>query len=201
MDDLELVQRCTAQDKLAWNQFLQKFSRLIYSAIYNVLKIKGLTVEENTAEELFQELFLFLVRDNFSKLKSFRAKNGCSLATWLKQVAINFTIDYARKYRPLVSLDEGSEDGFSLNDTIADDSAASSDIMEDQEKLAHLKDCITRLNQQEQLFLELHVNHDVGLEDIGRILAVSRSAIDMRKTRLLQRLRQCFRNKGLLLDF
>ena len=40
-----------------------------------------------------------------------------------------------------------------------------------------------------------------GLEELKKHFKLSRPAIDMRKSRLIERLRDCFRGKGFWLDF
>ncbi len=202
MDDLEFVQRCVRGDKRTFDEFLRKYSRLIYSYIYSVLKLKG-TYQFNREDidNIFQEIFVLLTQNNFKKLKSFRAKNGCSLASWLRQVVINYSIDYLRKQRTLVSLDEETDEGLNLKEIIADDSVSAVDRLETEERLLHLKDCIDRLDTDGKYFLELHIHRGLDLEQLKRHFRVSRPAIDMRKKRIIDKLRDCFKSKGFALDF
>ncbi len=202
MTDLEFVQRCAKGDKLAWNEFIDRYSRLIYNYIHSVLKIKGYqSLAQDSINDLFQEIFLSLVKDNFRKLRTFRAKNSCSLASWLRQVTINFTIDYIRKFKPTVSIDEETEEGFSIKDLLADGSVSVADNFTREEKVSHLKDCIGKLDTHDKHFLELYINIGLGLDEIKDIFKISRGAVDMRKARILDRLRDCFKSKGFVLDF
>jgi RNA polymerase sigma factor (sigma-70 family) len=202
MDDLEFVQRCVKGDQRIFNEFLRKYSRLIYSYIYSVLKLKG-TYQSNQdhIDNIFQGIFVLLTQNNFKKLKSFRAKNGCSLASWLRQVVINYSIDYLRKQRTLVSLDEENDEGSSLKDILSDDSVSVIEKIESEERIAHLRDCIDRLDTDEKYFLELHIHRDLNLEQLKRHFRVSRPAIDMRKKRIIDKLKDCFKSKGFMLDF
>ena len=202
MDDLEFVRRCVKGDKRAWNEFVEKYSSLIYNYIHSVLKIKGRTCAEENVNDLFQEIFLSLTKDNFRKLSSFQARNGCSLASWLRQVTVNFTIDYIRKLKkPLVSIDEETDDGFSLAEILSSNSPSVTDVLSQEERLTHLKDCIDKLALDDKYFLELHINKGLALEELREHLKISRGAIDMRKSRLIDKLRECFKSKGFLLDF
>lgn len=201
MDDLEFVQRCVRGDKQSWDEFVNKYSRLIYNYIHSVLKIKGSIRTEETVNELFQEIFLFLLKDNFKKLRSFRAKNGCSLASWLRQITVNLSIDYIRKAKPTVSLDEENDEELSLKQILADDSPTIAETLSHKERILNLKDCIEELGKDDKYFLELHINRDLNLEDLKDHFRISRGAIDMRKTRLIERLRDCFKSKGFPLDF
>lgn len=200
MDDLEFLQRCVKGEKPAWDEFVERYSRLIYNYIYGVLNAKGCSLAQNDIQDIFQEIISHLIKDNFKKLKTFKAKNGCSLASWLRQVTINFTIDYLRKNKPTVSLEEETEEGFSLKELLADNSPTITDTLSHQERLKNLKDCIERLDTDDKYFLELYLNRALSLEEIREHLQLSRAAIDMRKSRLIERLRGRFKKKGFALD-
>lgn len=197
MTDLEFVQKCIKGDKQSWNEFIEKYSRLIYNYINYILKQRNssLFTQENTSD-IFQDIFLSLFKDNFKKLRSFKARNGCSLATWLRQVTINHTLDYARKSKPAVSLEEEDGEQCILKDLIVDKAVSAEIKAGAEEKLLLLKDCIENLDIDDKFFLEFHVNRNLSLEAIKEVFKVSRGAIDMRKSRIIDRLRECFRTKG-----
>jgi RNA polymerase sigma factor (sigma-70 family) len=196
MDDLEFVRRCVKGDKKSWDEFVDRYSRLIYTYIYSVLNTKTNISTQINPEDIFQEIFHSLIKDNFRKLKSFRARNGASLASWLRQVTINLTIDYIRKIKPAVSIDEETDDELSLKDLLTDDDPPVDHILETKEKFSLLKDCIDELDTDDKYFIELHINRAFRLDELKRILKISRPAVDMRKQKIIQRLRGCFRRKG-----
>lgn len=201
MNDLEFVQRCCRGENQAWDEFVEKYSRLIYSYINCVLKQKvpGLFSQENISD-IFQDIFLSLTKDNFKKLRSFKSKNGCSLASWLRQVTINYSIDYARKFKPAISLDEETGDELTIKELIADNTLTVQTKLNIEEKLAQLGKCVEGLDTDDRLFLEFHINKGLTLEDLRLVFKVSRGTIDMRKSRIIGRLRECFKNKGFSLD-
>jgi len=198
MTDLEFVQRCIATDKQSWDQFVKQYSRLIYSAIHGVFRSYGMASEPDRINDIFQDLFILLRRDDFRKLKSYKAKNGCSLASWLRTVVVNFTIDHLRKIKRTVSIDAEDELELSLKDILADDSAIASEMLIEQEKFAVLKDCIELLDGDSKLFVNLSINRGVSPDELSEIFKVSRGAIDMRKLRIIDKLKECFKNKGFL---
>lgn len=202
MDDLEFVQRCIKGGKLAWDEFLRQYSRLIYNYIHSILKIKGAhSFSQENINDLFQDIFLSLAKDNFKKLRSFQAKNECSLASWLRQVTVNCTIDYIRKIKPTVSIDEETKEGFNLKEVLADDALPVNDALSQKERITHLKDCIERLEINDQYFLELHIHQGLTLEELRGHFRISRAALYMRKSRIIDRLKECFKSKGYALDF
>lgn len=199
MSDLEFVRRCVKGDKRAWDEFVERYSSLIYNYIHSVLKIKGQTFAQDNINDLFQEIFLSLAKDNFKKLSTFKARNRASLASWLRQVTVNFTIDYIRRLKPAVSIDEETDGGFSLAEILPCDTPLVTDTLNQDEKLKSLKDCIDKLGIDDKYFLELYLNRGLKLEELKAYFKVSRAAIDMRKARIIERLRNCFEGKGFVL--
>lgn len=191
------MQRCVKGDALAWDEFISRYSRLIYNYIHSILRLHGINYPaQDSVSDLFQEILLSLVKDDFRKLRTFKAKNGCSLASWLRQVTINHTIDYLRKTRDSVSLEEEDSEGTALKDRLVDSAPTPQDESVRRDKLAHLEDCISRLEVDDRYFLELHLNHGFSLEELKEILKIGRGAVDMRKSRIIERLRDCFKRKG-----
>ena len=81
MKEREFIRSCLRHDKAAWDEFVDRYSRLIFNYIYGVFRIKGVNFTPDTVEELFQEIFLSLLKDNFKKLRQFKGKNKASLAS------------------------------------------------------------------------------------------------------------------------
>lgn len=202
INDLGFVQRCVNGDRHAWDKFLKKYSRLIYTYIYSVLRTKGCKLAQEDIEDIFYDIISSLLKDNYRKLKSFKAKNGCSLASWLRQVALNFTLDYLRKAKPkTVSLEEENNTGISLKDKLSDDNATPViEVLGLKEKLAVLKECIQRLEINDKYFVELFLNRRMDPEALARHFRVTRAALDMRRLRIVERLRDCFKSKDFELD-
>jgi RNA polymerase sigma-70 factor, ECF subfamily len=197
MNDFEFIQRCIRSDGLAWDEFLKKYSRLIYNYIHSVLKIHSSLSRQHNAEDIFQEIIFSLIKDNFAKLKSFKGMNRCSLASWLRQVTINFTIDHLRKPRAdLYSLDEVNTEGVSFSEMIPDRKAFPADILSKKETAASLVDCVGQLAAEDKYLLELNLNQGLSLDEIKEHLGISRGALDMRRSRIIQRLKDCFTGKG-----
>jgi RNA polymerase sigma factor (sigma-70 family) len=200
MDDLEFVQKCVAGDRQVWDKFVERYSRLIYSYIHTILGAQGYALAQNHVQDIFQDFFCFLIKDNFSKLRTFRGKNGCSLASWLRQVTVNFTIDYLRKLKPALSLDAQNGEELSLKDILASESELAPDALTNEERISSLKECIEALTSEDKYFLELHINRGFRPEELKKILKLSRGAVDMKKLRIIDRLRDCFKHKGFVLE-
>ncbi|MFH1441423.1 MAG: sigma-70 family RNA polymerase sigma factor [Candidatus Omnitrophota bacterium] len=200
MDDLEFARNCIRGDKYYCNEFVDKYSRLIYNYIGCVLQQKNphLFTLENI-KDIFQGIFLSLFKDGFNKLKTFKAKNGCSLASWLRQVTVNYTLDYVRKFRSVVSLDEEDNNLLSLKDIIADNRPSVKENLNNEERLSQLEECVKRLDIDEKYFMEFHIHRGLSLEVMKKMLGASRGAVDMRKKRIVGKLKECFKRKGFII--
>jgi RNA polymerase sigma factor (sigma-70 family) len=198
MYDLKFVQGCLNNNKQSWSEFILRYSPLIYNYIHSVFSVKGRSISVEQVEDIFQEIFHALIKDNYRKLSTYQGKNGCSLASWLRQVTINFTIDYLRKLKPIASLDAEDEDGFALKDTLKDLSPGAIEFINDQDQRKTLQECISLLGSDEQYFLEMFLNQALTLDEIKEHLKISRGAVDMRKGRIFQKIQDCFKKMGFL---
>lgn len=200
MDDLDFIHSCSNGDKHSWDEFLTRYSRLIYCYILFVLKKGNPAISDDSAGDIFNGIICLLIKDDYRKLKSFKAKNGSSFATWLRVVTIHFTIDYLRKQKPGISLDQEDEEGLSLKDLIADRREPAIETAHKADMVGRLQECLELLDDDEEYFLELHINQGVKLNLLKDYFQVSRGAIDMHKSRIINKLRDCFKKKGVLLD-
>lgn len=195
MTDTELISACVSGDKGARETLVADYSRLVYSGINTLLGIYPVSGPPLNADDIYQELMIDLFKDDCRKLGTFRGRNGASLATWLRTVTINFTVTKLRRQGVrVISLDDESEAA------VAREAAVSlpSDP-EPGERLKALGECIESLNIEDRYFMELYLNQELSLNELHRFMGISRGALDMRKKRLMQRLRNCFKRKGYFL--
>ena len=100
------LQRLLDGDKRAWDRFVTDHAAVIYAAVRRKLAPSGRLDE---AEDVAQEVFIKLCRNDFKVLRSFDAERA-KLTTFLTVIATTTTIDHLRKTRPEQSgLDEMPE--------------------------------------------------------------------------------------------
>lgn len=198
MKDFELIRECIKNDKKAWETFVSKYSRLIYNYIYSVLKDNNINHSEDKVNDLFQEFIFVLIKDDFKKLKIFQGFNGCSFASWLRVLTVNFVLDYIKKIKKIYSFKDDM--AVDLEDSVECQKELVNQKVIYDEQLFHLKDCVSVLDIQDKYFLEFYLDKMLSLDEIKLILGVSRAAVDMRKSRILNRLKQCFKKKGFVFD-
>jgi hypothetical protein len=71
-----LLAGCIAGDKAAWDAFVLQYSALVYHTIRMTLALHHAKANHETIEDLYQEFFLAILRDDFKKLHQFRGSAG-----------------------------------------------------------------------------------------------------------------------------
>jgi len=92
-----LIAGCLNANKAAWDAFVLQYSSLVYHAIRKTLTLHHSESRDEVVEDLYQEVFVSLIQDDYKKLRQFRGDRGCTLASWLRVVASRLTIDFLRK--------------------------------------------------------------------------------------------------------
>ena len=94
-DSIELlIQRCLKGDQLAWEAIVRQYRRKVFNVAY---KFVG---RHDEAEDLTQDVFLRLCKDDFRLLRSYDASRA-GLSTWITIVARSTARDAMRRHRPM----------------------------------------------------------------------------------------------------
>jgi len=91
----QMIERLCSGDSDAWSEFIERYRRLIYSAIHRVNGRFGAQWDETALDELFEEAIYKLLWQNGRALSSWKGK--CKLETWIYRIVRNVCIDRMRK--------------------------------------------------------------------------------------------------------
>ncbi len=184
----KLLGACLKGEKSAWDTFVLQYSSLVYHTIKTTLSLYHTEPRPDIVEDLFQDFFLSLIRDNFAKLRQFRGERGCSLASWLRVIASRQTIDFLRR--------QETSTARALENSPSDlpDPPGS---MLDQEKNKLLSQVMETLPPRDRLFIDLYFRQALPPQEIAAILRVAPSAVYTQKSRILVNLRETLRHLGL----
>jgi len=190
----KLVARCLRGRRDAWDEFVEKYKNLVYSSILKTFQLINYRVTEGDTDDLFQDIFILLIKNNFRKLRSFKWKNGCSLATWLQVVSKNRTYDYVRRklsHQEILSsfMTEDATDEFIFQDDSSWADSMLADI--DRKKRFELfKNAMRELSKQDRLLVELIYFKEFSHKRASAILGKSIDALYMQKKRVIERLKK-----------
>jgi len=107
--DARTISRLRAGESEAWEEFVERYRKLIYSAIVRANSRFRAEWDETAMEEIFQEAIFKLLRRNGRALASW--KGDCRLETWIYRIVRNVSIDVLRKRSRRRESDELPEEG------------------------------------------------------------------------------------------
>jgi RNA polymerase sigma factor (sigma-70 family) len=185
----KLIAGCLRSDKVAWDSFVLQYSNLVYYTIKKTLNLHHVEPRSDLVEDLYQEFFVSLLRNESKKLKQFRGVHGCSLASWLRILAARLTIDFLRKQAPT----SGEVAGVLSRDS---SDPAEPLFNEQQERL--MNQAIQTLSHRDRILLDLCYRQALASEQIAALLKTSVNAVYAQKSRVLEKIREVLRKSGAL---
>ena len=188
-DDRLLLGRCFSGDRDAHEAVVRQFSDLVYRVIQHTFSVKDISYSLSDLEELHNGIFLRLFENRCKRLKQYKGKNGCSLASWIRIIAVRTVIDYLRKE---------SVDALNRSKTAAPLEVI--DYMEaeepepwaaiDREDQWHMiQNGLEKLRPKDRLFLKLHFLERLSVGEVAHVMGLSESNAHSMKHRALKRLK------------
>jgi RNA polymerase sigma-70 factor, ECF subfamily len=175
----ELLVGCLRGDQTAWHDFVRQYSGLIYHTIKTTLGLHHFDPSPPLVDDLFQDIFLSLLKDDFAELRRFRGDHGCTLASWLRMIATRRTIDHLRKSKFPAEL---------LEDPL-DHPAETQERLLDNEQSELLAKAVLNLPPHERIIIDLFFREGLPAKDIASMLQMSVGAVYTQKSRILAKLR------------
>jgi len=184
-----LTAGCLRSEKAAWDSFVLQYSNLVYHTIKKTLSLHHVEPDTYLVEDLYQEFFVSLLRNDYKKLRQFSGAHGCSLASWLRILAARSTIDFLRKPVP-------SQCDLASAMTRHRADPAEPLVNEQQERL--LKQAIQTLSSRDRILLDLCYRQALATEEIAAFLKTSVNAVYAQKSRVLAKIRETLKKSGAL---
>ena len=182
-----LLTGCLNREKTAWDAFVLQYSALVYHTIRKTFSLYHTEPRTDLVEDLYQDVFLTVLKDDFKKLRQFRGDRGCSLASWLRVVAARLTIDFLRQQRPPT---------VEVTDSLPSARPDPPNSLIDNEQGAQLSEALEGLPPRDRLFVDLCFRQSLPSEEIASIFRVSVSAAYTKKSRILAKLRETLRKSA-----
>ncbi len=177
-NDEDLARRLRDREPRAMTELYDRFGRLVYSLILNIVRDSGI------AEDLAQETFLRA----WTRIRAFDAARG-ALGPWLLAIARNRAIDYVRSFqnrveRTSVEFDPAGHPGLF--------SDMERDILNDQHAKL-LKKALANLSENQRRVIELAYYEGLSQtemaeklgEPLGTIKTLTRTALRELRARLV----------------
>lgn len=193
LNDYELVRKCLYDDDgTAWEIFVRKYSKLIWSSIHKTFcsyTFHYCKEDIEDIEDIYSFVFLSLIEDDFRRLRQFRNENACSLSTWLTVITVRMTIDYMRKDKKHFFIESGGEERDVL-ELIPDRKNCAEKILEEKQTGESLKKSIDALLPQDKIIYDMLYNRGISYEETAKMLGMSVESVYTRKHRIIARIKK-----------
>ncbi len=184
MTDADLLERCLAHDRDAWDAFVERFGPLAYSVIHHTLRRYSVMPGHGLVDDLFGAAFLALYDADYRKLRQW--KGSCSLASWIRLVVASSVVDQLRRGRP----EQPTADIEQLRDRAeALEAPDAQDLLSRASDIARVRRALARLGRRDRELLSALYVDEVPPGALAARLGIQSGALYTRKNRALGRLR------------
>lgn len=179
---------CCTGDKADQEVFIRRFSNLVYSTALRTYKAKGCECSNQDLDDLHNTVFMRLLERRCKRLRQFKGKNGCSLASWIRVITVRTVIDHLRQSRDALSHPSKLDSDETLTRLQADvpEPWKRLDTLEQKRMLYK---AMESLRPRDRLILKLHCLKEVSIREVAGILKVSENNAYSLKHRAIQRLK------------
>ena len=193
-DERQLIVRLLAGECEAWTEFVDRYQRVVFARVNQVLVQYGKSVEANEADDVVADLFTSLLANNMRMLRRFEHRS--TLATWLTIIAHRMSLRAAMKSKrkrtqtnqldpttgqtPIQALEQLAVDP-------AENPLARLMSTENRSKIRHQ---LTMLKEADRQVIELFHFEKLSYREIALRMGMSENSVGSRLTRAQRRLRQ-----------
>lgn len=188
-EDQRILSRCLSGDRKASELFVQRFSDLVYRSVQHALRTKDVPYSRADVDDLHNAVFLELFDKGCKKLRQYEGRNGCSLASWVRLIAVRTVLNHLRKRgvdtlvwrKHRVDLEDIPE--------LKSDEMGAWDAVEKAEQNRLLRDGIRRLPPRDRLFMKLHFDRGLPLPEVAAAMQISVRNAYVVKHRAIEKLK------------
>lgn len=187
--DRDIIDGCIKGDRALRDLFVRRFSNLVYAAIQGVFKVRQRPFVREDMDDLHNTVFMVLFERNCRKLSQFEGRNGCSLASWVRMIAVRHVLDEFRKqgHARVVNEDIGS---LEFMEGVIPEEPSPETRMVNREHLEIVEVAMDGMLPRDRLFIRLHCFDGLPLDQVARIMNVTPNTVYSIKNRAIQRLKE-----------
>jgi RNA polymerase sigma-70 factor (ECF subfamily) len=161
-------------DKRAWDEFCRLYAPTIHGSVRRAFA--GGRPNQDDVLDAAQDVFVRLCRDDYRLLREFDARRA-KLSTWLGVIAYSAAVDWLRRRRPGVALDDVPEAALSVQQP-------------SHERLMIPPDLLT---ERQALVIKLLYEREMDVADVAKLLRVDAQTVRSTHHKALLRLREHFK--------
>lgn len=186
--DREIIDGCINGDRTLRDMFVRRFSSLVYSAIQGVFKVRQRPMAREDLDDLHNSVFMVLFDRDCRKLTQYEGRNGCSLASWVRMIAVRHVLDEFRKQGHALRVNEDIASLDFIADVIPDEPSPLAHI-ENKERMQVIEKALEQMLPRDRLVIRLHCFDEWPLDKVAGMMNVTANTVYSIKNRAIQRLK------------
>jgi RNA polymerase sigma factor (sigma-70 family) len=196
----QLLHDCWSKKRGAWEEFVSQYSRLIYYSIHRTCRLKSYPVTPEELEDLFNEVFVLILKEDCKKLRQYRGDRGCSVATWLRTITTRHVLDHIRRSGRSylrVDFEAEAEEGLVSGSLVPSSGGMSpEEILLFKEREEVVARAVSELSGEDRRFIELYYLQELSPEEVARALRVTVSTVYSRVNRLKSKISEQIQDRA-----
>jgi len=184
--DRNLLERCLQRKSRAWEDFVDRFLGLVIHVVNHTAQARSVRLSPEDRDDLCAEVFLAVVRRDFSLLRNFRGQS--SLATYLTVVARRIVVKALLSRTSTTPLGNGAAQYAAR--TVPDPHPSAEQRLSNREEVARLLDALSGTEAQ---IVRMYHLEGKSYQQISSALGTPENSIGP----ILSRAREKMRRAGL----
>jgi RNA polymerase sigma factor (sigma-70 family) len=190
LEDKELLAGCISGDGHAQEEFVKRFSDLVYKCVQYSLKVRNVFYNQDDVEDLHNTVFVKVLEKKCKKLRQFKGKNGCSLASWIRLITVRIVLDYLRKSNTDAITKKERTLSLDAMVSLKGETPEPWTLIDKMEQAQLIRQGLEELLPRDRLFLKLHFLEGLPIGEVAGILRISEGNAYSLKHRAIERLRK-----------
>jgi RNA polymerase sigma factor (sigma-70 family) len=188
-DDKAILAGCLAGQRTAREVLVRRFSNLVYASIQGAAKSKAAVLSMQDREDLHSTVFVLLFEHRCRKLRQFRGKNGCTLASWIRMITVRAVLDHLRRGRDALAQPERVVGMDRIGEPVQPGPGALSHLIADEQKRM-MEESLQTLSARDRLMIRMHCLEGRPLSHVAQVLHLSDANVHSVKHRAIGRLKK-----------
>lgn len=189
LDEKTILAGCLAGRRTAQEALVRRFSNLVYASIQGVAKSKATELSAQDKDDLHSSVFVLLFENQCRKLRQFRGKNGCTLASWIRMITVRAVLDHLHRGKDALARPEKVVCLDMICEPVQPGPSALSRLVADEQRRL-MEESLQSLSVRDQLVIRMHCLENRPLSHVARVLRLSAANVHSVKHRAVGRLKK-----------
>jgi RNA polymerase sigma factor (sigma-70 family) len=175
-----------------YDDFFDYFEGVIEKAIYKVCCRKNMSISKQDAEDLRQEVYIELCKNDYKRLKDYSEEKGMTVTGWIIFITGNTVWDKLQRKDPFdIKLKQHLMSYEKLMNIIH--IKKTDDVLDARQELVDLQEIMKKLTSIESIVIQLHYFENFSLATIAKRIKKNIANVYTIKFRAISKLKKHFK--------